>query len=162
MGVSTVRIRPGDGELLRRTRLAALADAPAAFASSYAAEADLPSDRWAELAEQRSTGLDHTTYFAVDDGEVVGLVGGHRVDPETVELVSMWTDPAARGRGVGAVLVDAVVAWAGGSVVELWVTRGNDAAQRLYERCGFDLTLEVQPLPSDPCKDEIRMRRPAP
>ena len=56
-------------------------------------------------------------------------------------------------------LVDAVVEWAGDDPVELWVTRGNDPAIALYERCGFSLTDEVQPLPSDPCKDEIRMRR---
>ena len=55
--------------------------------------------------------------------------------------------------------MDAVVAWAGDDPVELWVTRGNDPAIALYERCGFSLTDEVQPLPSDPCKDEIRMRR---
>ena len=159
MSIITRRIRPDDGELLRRVRLAALADAPSAFAGTHAAEAANPEARWAELAAQRSTGPEHATFFAVDGEAVVGLVGGHRVDPATVELVSMWTEPTARGRGVGAVLVEAVVEWADGSTVELWVTRGNDAAQRLYERCGFQLTLEVQPLPSDPCREEIRMRR---
>lgn len=44
--------------------------------------------------------------------------------------------------------------------VELWVTRGNDAAVRLYETAGFRLTGGHQPLPSDPCKDELRMRLP--
>jgi ribosomal protein S18 acetylase RimI-like enzyme len=39
------------------------------------------------------------------------------------------------------------------------VTHGNDRAQRFYERTGFTVTGDVQPLPSDPCKNEIRMIR---
>ena len=39
----------------------------------------------------------------------------------------------------------------------LWVTRGNAPAQLLYESMGFRETGEYQPLPSDPCADEIRM-----
>jgi hypothetical protein len=39
----------------------------------------------------------------------------------------------------------------------LWVTRGNEPAQRLYQSIGFRVTGEHQPLPSDPCKDEVRM-----
>jgi ribosomal protein S18 acetylase RimI-like enzyme len=72
----------------------------------------------------------------------------------------MWVAPAYRGTGVAAELVDAVLAWAessGAATVALWVTRGNDRAMRLYKRLGFEVTGEVQPLPSDPCKDEIRM-----
>jgi ribosomal protein S18 acetylase RimI-like enzyme len=41
----------------------------------------------------------------------------------------------------------------------LWVTESNTAARKLYERCGFTLTGERQPLPSDPALPEIRMRR---
>jgi len=160
MAISTRRIRSADGRLLKATRLAALLDTPSAFGSSYEAEAPQSDVRWAELAAERAEGRDHATYFALDGDAVVGLVGGHRsADGERVDLVSMWTDPSARGRGVGDVLVDAVVEWADGSPVELWVTRGNDAALRLYERCGFAVTGDVQPLPSDPCKDEVRMRR---
>lgn len=151
------RVRPGDGERLRRVRLAALCDAPSAFARSYAEEVAEPPERWEAQARERSAGPDHTTFLAVDGDEVVGLVGGHRTGDE-VELVSMWTDPAMRGHGVGALLVAAVVAWADGDPVNLWVTVGNDPAHRLYERCGFRTTGEYAPLPSDPCRDEVRMR----
>jgi ribosomal protein S18 acetylase RimI-like enzyme len=37
--------------------------------------------------------------------------------------------------------------------------RGNDAAQQLYESMGFIVTGDHKPLPSDPCKDEVRMSR---
>ena len=159
MAITTRRIRPDDGPRLKRVRLAALLDTPSAFGSTYEAESRNTDGRWAELADERAEGAEHATFFALDGDEPVGLVGGHRLDEHTVELVSMWTDPSARGVGVGARLVDTVVAWADGGTVELWVTRGNDAALRLYQRCGFVETGDFQPLPSDPCKDETRMRR---
>jgi GNAT superfamily N-acetyltransferase len=55
--------------------------------------------------------------------------------------------------------VQAVIDWAteAHTTVALWVTRGNDPAHALYTSMGFRETGEYQPLPSDPCKDEIRM-----
>jgi hypothetical protein len=42
--------------------------------------------------------------------------------------------------------------------VDLWVVRGNDPAQRFYRAMGFRETGDYQLLPSDPCKNEFRMR----
>jgi GNAT superfamily N-acetyltransferase len=158
------RIRADDAALLKRVRLAALLDTPSAFGSTHAAEADRPDREWEVRAAAGAEGLDRVTFFAVDDrGEVVGLVGGYREDlgVPAVDLVSMWTAPDARRRGVGRALVQAVLDWAdaNGDEVALWVTRGNDGAHALYERMGFVDTGEHQALPSDPCKDEVRMRR---
>jgi len=162
MTITTRRVRPDDVHALKRVRLAALLDTPSAFAMTHEEESGYPDDRWATSAVERSAGREHATFFAFDGDDVVGLVGGHRLDGDQgIELVSMWTSPTARGKGVGAALVDCVVEWAAGETVELWVTRGNDSAQRLYERCGFVETGDFQPLPSDPCKDETRMRRVA-
>lgn len=110
-----------------------------------------------------AAGEHSVTFFAVVDESVVGLVSAHRPDPAdlSAELVSMWVSPAHRRAGIAAELVTAVVDWAhqtGMATVELWVTRGNDAAVRLYEYAGFRATGDHQPLPSDPCKDELRMR----
>lgn len=159
------RVRADEGPLLESVRLAALADSPSAFGSSYAAEADQPADRWAERATRGAAGEHSATFFAIVDGTVVGLVSAYRPIPATpsAELVSMWVSPPHRGAGIAAALVTAVVGWAhqtGVAAVELWVTRGNDAAVRLYETAGFRLTGDHQPLPSDPCKDELRMRLP--
>jgi GNAT superfamily N-acetyltransferase len=163
MGAVVRQVRPDEGPLLKSVRLAALADAPSAFGSSYAAEADQPDEHWADRASIAAAGERSVTFFATVDESAVGLVSAYRSDPEaaTAELVSMWVSPERRRAGIAAALVGAVVGWAlqaGMATVELWVTRGNDAAVRLYERMGFRLTGDHQPLPSDPCKDELRMR----
>ena len=177
-------IRPGEWRELRSIRLAALADAPSAFASTHDQELAYPEQRWIDAARNRSNGPLSGTFVAVDTGagaevaevggvdtgEFVGLVGGYlpaAFEPEhreegVAELVSMWVAPAARGRGVAQELITAVVDWAAERnchTVELWVTRGNDAAIALYEKAGFVETGAMQPLPSDPCKNEVRMRR---
>lgn len=164
MEVFVRRVRADDGPLLKSVRLAALADSPSAFGSSLAAEVDLPDRHWTDRAMLGAAGERSATFFAIADGCVVGLVSAYRPDlmGHSAELVSMWVSPAQRRAGIAAELVTAVVVWArqtGLAAVELWVTRGNDAAVRLYETEGFRPTGDHQPLPSDPCKDELRMRR---
>ncbi len=91
----------------------------------------------------------------------VGIVTGIR-EQSVVELMSMWTAPNARRQGLGRRLVDATIEWSesgGAERVELWVMRGNNAAQLLYVSLGFAVTGDHQALPSDPCKHEIRMMR---
>lgn len=165
-GVTAVirRVRPDEGSVLKAVRLAALADAPSAFGSSHAAEVDQPDDHWEARAVLGAAGALSVTFFAVVSGSVVGLVAAYRPDAagRPVDLVSMWVSAAHRRSGIASELVEAVLVWAretDASSVELWVTRGNDAAVRLYETRGFRLTGEHQPLPSDPCKDELRMRQ---
>jgi GNAT superfamily N-acetyltransferase len=80
-----------------------------------------------------------------------------------VELVSMWVRPRARGHGVGAALIAAVIDWAkvsDATAVHLWVNEDNDPARLLYQRCGFVLAGERQPLPSSPHLYEVDMIRP--
>ena len=93
---------------------------------------------------------------------MVGIAGGYREEIQSTEvhLVSMWTAPEVRRCGLGRLLVGAVIDWAADTAaasVGLWVTRGNAPAQLLYESMGFRETGEYQPLPSDPCADEVRM-----
>lgn len=178
-----------DWALMREVRLAALAEAPYAFGSTYAREAGFTEEQWrgrisersvsffasAEAAAEPEAVADHGAGAAEVAGAVAGLAGavagvagavaglaGVFVEDRQADLVSMWVRPAARGGGVGEALVEAAAAWA--KVHEhrdllLWVTEGNAAARRLYERCGFTATGEAQPLPSDTALTEIRMRR---
>jgi GNAT superfamily N-acetyltransferase len=152
------RVRADDWELVRDLRLRALRDAPAAFESRYEDEQHRPEAGWREWLE-RSSGV---SAVASLDGQAAGLVGGYIEDASYVELVSMWVVPAARGHGVGRALVEEVVRWAreqSVNQVRLWVTRGNDTAERLYHRHGFVRTGEVQSLPAGhPGIEEIGMR----
>ena len=157
--VSVRAIGADDWELVRDVRLAALRDAPGAFASSYEREAAYSEEQW------RGWFSDRFAMFLADlpdRAEPAGLAGVFDRD-DGAGLVSMWVRPDARGRGVGEALMNAAAGWArarGHVAMYLWVAEANEPAQRLYERYGFTPTGERQPLPSDPAVPEIRMRRP--
>ncbi|HEX6195418.1 MAG TPA: GNAT family N-acetyltransferase [Jiangellaceae bacterium] len=154
------RATTADWRAVRDIRLRALTDAPEAFGSTYAREVAFTEDDWT----RRLASEDSATFLGRLGGRPVGIIGGWR-DGAGIELVSMWVDPAARGKGVAKPLIDAVVTWGaaiGEKRVHLWVTAGNDAAYTLYERCGFVDTGERQPLPSNPDLTEIGMERTLP
>jgi GNAT superfamily N-acetyltransferase len=156
--VSVRAIGPGDWELVRDVRLAALRDAPDAFASTYEREAAYTEEQWRGWFHDR-----FALFFAYVTGsaEPAGLAGVY-VRDGTAGLMSMWVRPEARGSGTGEALVDAAADWAKArnhDTLHLWVAEANEPARRLYERCGFTPTGERQPLPSNPAMPEIRMRR---
>ena len=146
-----------DWPALREIRPQALRDTPDAFASTYTREAAFGEDEWHRRATR-----DGSFIAFLPEVAPAGLGGGYLAAPGVVELVGMFVRPQARGRGVGEAVVDAVVGWAraqGASTVHLWVTETNKA-RLLYERCGFTVTAERQPLPSNPTLGEIGMLRP--
>ena len=148
-------------QVLRGIRLDALRDAPNAFGSTYAEQTASVEADWRRRISRGGT------FFAylpeVNGTEPAGLVGGFQEKPGTVELVSLWVRPQARGLGVGEALVAAVTDWArarNATSVHLWLTETNQHARVLYERCGFAPTYERQPLPSNPDLIEVGMIRP--
>ena len=155
-----------DWELMRDVRLAALAEAPSAFGSSYAREVAFTEEQWRGRIGERSV-----TFFAREEpapagtvlaGTVPASLAGVYVEDGAANLVSMWVHPAARGLGAGKALVEAAAAWAKANdfgALFLWVTESNTSARRLYEGCGFTPTGKRQPLPSDPALTEIAMSR---
>jgi GNAT superfamily N-acetyltransferase len=163
--VTVRRIRDHEWVVLREVRLAALDESPDAFSSTLEREAVYPDDVWRERAAASAAGESQVTFFAELDGAVVGLVTGLGGDSGgVVELVGMWVAPSARHARLGAGLVGAITEWAaakGRPAVELWVMRGNEPAQRLYESCGFAVITDHDAQHFDPCKDEVRMRRPS-
>lgn len=146
---------------MRDVRLAALQEAPYAFASTYQREAGFSEQDW---LRRIAHGGNFLAYAAELGPAPAGLVGCFVAAPRTTELVSMWVSPRARGRGIGAALVETVRHWArtrGHDQIHLWVAETNVAAVRLYQRCGFASTGERQPLPSDPAVTEFAMARAA-
>ena len=150
-----------DWQAWRDIRLQALRDAPDAFGSTYGEQMRLGEAHW----RQRVTGggLFLAWIPEVSASQPAGMAGGYQAAPGVVELISMFVRPQARGRSVGEALIDAVTGWArerDAASVHLWVTETNKHARLLYERHGFAVTAERQPLPSNPALGEIGMIRP--
>ncbi|HTJ38210.1 MAG TPA: GNAT family N-acetyltransferase [Dactylosporangium sp.] len=146
-----VRALSGDEwQLKRDLRLTALKDSPDAFASSYAREAHRSETDWRTWPPGGAFFTAFLPNAAVPPSQVgaaepLGIAGTWvaAAEPRTTHLISMWVAPVARGRGVAALLVDAVVGWArdhGHDTVELEVARGNTPAMTAYLRCGFIVT----------------------
>lgn len=116
--------------------------------------APLPSDGEAMWELARASGLDENSPYAYvmwgeyhaeasvvavdDDGELVGFVVGFIVPaaPETVFVWQIATSAAHRGAGIGARMLDALVARTGAETVEATVTPGNDASAALFRGLG--------------------------
>jgi GNAT superfamily N-acetyltransferase len=162
-GFAVRRVTPDDVDVYRDIRLRALQEAPSAFASTLDAEATRSRQEWVDRVLMSAAGVERATFLAFDEDRCVGLVS---CGPDDLgadrQLVSMWVAPTHRGSGVAMGLIAAVLAWAkeiGAAEIALWVARDNDRARRLYGRAGFVVTGDVQPLPSDPSREEIRMAR---
>lgn len=165
------QLAAGDWAQLRAARLAALAEAPYAFASTLASEQEFTNEVW------RSRAGSGRTFAAWQGATIVGLATG--LPPEAAQpvhatqaaetgpawhLVGMWVAPACRGQGVADELVDAVCEQArqsGAASVTLWVTEVNDRARAFYRRIGFVPTGArqlVRPEEPDHFEEELARR----
>lgn len=141
--------RADDWKQLRQLRLAALQDAPTAFGVSYAVAAGDSDERWRERASPGGTAF----WLAVDGDRPVGMVGAVLEGGERLNLIALWVEPASRGCGAAARLVEAVKAWAvaqGIGQVFLEVAPDNARAVNLYLAQGFVFLDEWETLDSHP------------
>lgn len=138
-----IDVRPleaNEWRLKRDLRLAALKDSPMAFASSFELEVDRSEPEWREWPK------DGAYFAAFGDLQLPIGIAGCWIDPgqsPVVHLISMWVAPSARKAGTATLLTTAVIQWArerNASRVELEVASCNDAARRVYLRCGFTVT----------------------
>ena len=126
-----------DWALWRELRLEALREVPDAFGaklSDWQGSGDTEA-RWRE----RFTTVP-LNVIALLDGKPAGMVGALAVDGNTVELISMWVAPFARGQGVSDALIQAIVSWAEKQRADqlvLSVRNNNARAIALYARSGF-------------------------
>jgi ribosomal protein S18 acetylase RimI-like enzyme len=150
----------------RDVRLRALLEDPYGFSATYAQECQLSADDWVKRAE-RWNGEKGIGLLAIDGDTACGIVGAFldEEDPKRAQLISMWTAPTHRERGVGRLLVDEVARWAHGReacVLQLMVTSVNHGAMGFYERLGFTPTGRTSPYPNDLDVIEYEMARPIP
>lgn len=97
----------------------------------------------------------HVMFLACADTAVCGSVYGLVDDRHagTGRVGGMWVDPAWRGRGVGASLLAAAMAWAGErgfTRLELSASLHSPVALALYRRAGFHDTGVRRRMPGRP------------
>jgi ribosomal protein S18 acetylase RimI-like enzyme len=97
-------LRPDDWPLWRQLRLEALAESAAAFNSTLAhwTGAGDAEERWRARLSNVPLNI-----VLRSDGAPAGMVSAYVRADDTVELISMWVAPFARGRGVGDAAVRA-------------------------------------------------------
>ncbi len=165
---------PEHWALIREVRLRSLAEAPEAFCSRLEDEQLTTEDGWrarparshialAMLDLQGAAVADVVPGSAADPAStaVIGTASGKPDphEPAGSELVGMWVDPQFRRTGAALALIDEIVDWAragGAASLALWVAEDNDRARALYEKCGFTLTGQREPM--RPGTDQVRMR----
>jgi GNAT superfamily N-acetyltransferase len=165
MSFAVRRINADEGPLLRRMRLAALADAPGDATTTLARAEAHGEDHWAESAIANASGALQATFFAEprrhdDDLPAVGMVGCYANRDGTVNIVGLWSAPGFRDIGVASALLAAVAAWArdsGADRLRLWVVERNEFARRFYESEGFTATGETMPYEPDPRINQCEM-----
>lgn len=159
--VEVRRFRADEGQLLRRLRLAALADAPEAFCATLAEERAFPDEVWERRVASNAEGERTVGVCGLVNDVPVGLaVGVASDDGGEVALNGMWVAPEGRGRGLGRALVEAVCAWAwgrGAARVVLEAKANNARAIALYQACGFALTDTSRALLGDPGVAQVAM-----
>jgi GNAT superfamily N-acetyltransferase len=148
-----------DWRLWRELRLKALALDPDAFAARLADWQGVADreDRWRARLSIPG-GRDVVAWWG---DQPCGMASGIPHDrADWLNLISMWVSPRVRGHGVGDALVADIVRWGrdGGSVgLRLDVAERNQAARRLYERHGFQLSGDVGGLMPDGVTRELVM-----
>ena len=144
-------LQPTDAPQYRALMLQAYELAADAFTSTAGERAAEPESFWVKRIADPS-GL--TAAFGAFEGrELVGTVAlEFSARPKTKHkalVIGMYAAPAARGKGVGRALLEAVVAHArskdGLLSLTLTVTEGNGPAVNLYSSVGFQ-AFGVEPL----------------
>ena len=95
---------------------------------------------WSELAQRPRRSYLVATEPGARPGDGVLGQAGLDLAGDVADVMTVAVDPAARGRGVGALLLDALHARAreaGAGTVLLEVRADNDAARGLYQSRGY-------------------------
>jgi GNAT superfamily N-acetyltransferase len=138
------RLGEAEVDAYRALMLEAYAQSPDAFTSTPAERAALPREGW--LRRLGVGGGDQAAFgVLLADGTLAGAVAVEGESREKTRhkalLIGMYVPERHRGHGFGRALVQAVLDHAaarpGTLLVQLTVTAGIAAAERLYASCGF-------------------------
>ena len=150
LSIGVRRLRSGEWGQYRDVRLRALRSDPLAFGSTFAREQRFEEREWRERAARGASGDSGAKFVGVTGaGDFVGLIAVAESRGEW-HVFEMWLEPAWRGRGIGARLLDDALAWfrttAPRRDLILEVNPRQSAAERLYRSRGFRPTGQSGPL----------------
>ena len=112
------------------------------------------------IAEELSSPASRYWIATDDSGDVVGY-GGAKVGGDQADVMTIGVRTHARGQGIGATILDALLAWsreAGAREIFLDVRPSNESAIHLYETRGF---VEIGRRPRyfrNPVEEAVEMR----
>ncbi|HUR87937.1 MAG TPA: GNAT family N-acetyltransferase [Ramlibacter sp.] len=134
------RLGPDDAPAYRALRMRALWEFPEAFTSSWEEDETQPMEVW----EVRLGGEQTLFWGAYEDNQLCGMVGLERErrakNRHKGTVIGMYVSQEFFGTGMGRALIDALIAEAratGLEVLVLTVTEGNSVATNFYEAAGF-------------------------
>ena len=156
--VSVRALGTEDWQTFQQVRLAALQDAPEAFASSYDDEKDYDEAFW-RVRMGRSARL-----VATAAEEPVGIASvGQASEDDVAELFGLWVRPDFRGRGVAWKLTESAAEHAreaGQRAIKVWVATDNGRAVAFFSSAGFRPADERRPMTNDAQTEELAMVLP--
>jgi ribosomal protein S18 acetylase RimI-like enzyme len=149
--ISVRRFTADEWRTYRALRLRALKDSPDAYGSTLDREMALTDSDWSTRLADGVAAPRALPLIALVDGTPAALTWGRVNDdePEVAHVYQVWVAAEHRGRGIGRLLMEAVIAWARESrlhAVLLDVTADNAAAVQLYRRLGFVEVGDTEPL----------------
>ena len=156
MNLKITRLSPEEWAAYRALRLEALQSEPQAFHSTFSEYASRPSSYWRErLADSAESKNSWLLFARGDNGALLGMVGAV-VEGTGADVISMYVTSEARGQGIGRALLTALLdelKSRGVKKATLQVNRIQEAAVRLYRRCGFSAVKEIEFCPGDGRRD---------
>jgi len=101
-------------------------------------------------------------WIAEEESKVIGFIVARRVINE-IEILNFAVDPAARGRGTGAALLQETIVWGktfSAVQVILEVRASNAAALRFYEKHNFRVSGKRARYYDSPTEDALLLNAP--
>ncbi len=151
--ISIKRTTRDDVELFREVRLKALKDSPDSFGQKYEEEIVKPLHYWQDLVDKVSPSSKNVAFLLFDTNKPIGIIFGFDKESQKGSFGGMWIDPDYRKQGLASKLVEKILDWAKGrglKKMKLWNVDGNEAAEKLYRKYGFQPTGKQKPLESNP------------
>jgi ribosomal protein S18 acetylase RimI-like enzyme len=153
------KVLPEDWEKFKTIRLKGLQTDPQAFGGNFEAESQEDEAYWRERLNS-----ERCLYAAQEDASFVAIVGAKKITQDNWMLISVYTLPEFRGKGLSKELMSRLIEGVkanGAKKISLMVNVGQRSAINLYKKMGFEIlrTEKDQRLGDGNTYDEFYMEK---